>query len=152
MGGGGGRGGRKILDWPEGVFPRRAIGHPLCLPFGQTHRMHWRPEWDSVRQCYSPESFHRRRFGPKGCSPVGPLSKKRIESKEIIQGNKLQEPEDERKTQPDEQPKNQKTNHQPRPPKTVFRPQPIQTTPSVPKSRGRLSKNAKFDTGNQGVK
>ena len=29
MGGGGGRGGRKILDWPEGVFPRRAIGHPI---------------------------------------------------------------------------------------------------------------------------
>lgn len=26
MGRGGGRGGRKILDWPEGVFPRRAIG------------------------------------------------------------------------------------------------------------------------------
>ena len=29
MGGGGGKGGRKILNWPEGVFPRRAIGHPI---------------------------------------------------------------------------------------------------------------------------
>ena len=31
MGGGGGRGGRKILDWPEGVFPRRAIVSSDCV-------------------------------------------------------------------------------------------------------------------------
>ena len=31
MGRGGGRGGRKILDWPEGVFPRRAIGSSDCV-------------------------------------------------------------------------------------------------------------------------
>ena len=31
MGRGGGRGGRKILDWPEGVFPRRAIVSSDCV-------------------------------------------------------------------------------------------------------------------------
>lgn len=104
MGGGGGRGGGKFLDWPEGVFPRRAI------------------------------------------------EKKRIESKETIQGNKLQEPEDERKTPPDEQPKNQKTNHQPRPPKTVFRPQPIQTTPHTQKVEGGFLKTQKLTLEIKGSK
>ena len=81
MGGGGGRGGGKILDWPEGVFPRRAIVSsdcvfPLVRPIGCIGAQNGILCANDI----PPESFHRRRFGPKGCSPEGPFDKNRIES------------------------------------------------------------------------
>ena len=69
MGGGGGRGGRKFLDWPEGVFPRRAIGHPIVSSLWSDPSDALSPRMGFCAPMIFPWKFPLKKVWPEGVFP-----------------------------------------------------------------------------------